>query len=270
MAVHFDVSRKLPIALSIAGSDSGGGAGVQADLKTLAALSVHGTCALTCITAQNPKRVWAIQACSPRLVRAQIEAVWSELRPTAIKTGMLYSAAIIEEVAHALRSKRDVPLVVDPVMVATSGARLLKPNAIAALVTKLLPLARLVTPNLQEAEALVGANLSTVEDLRRAAKQLHEQFGCAALVKGGHLTGLREAVDVLYDGADEFVLTAPFVRGRHTHGTGCTYSAAVTAYLSRGCLLPEAVTQAKEYITQAIVRSQRIGKHWSLNFGCRN
>jgi hydroxymethylpyrimidine/phosphomethylpyrimidine kinase len=266
VGVHLDVSRKLPVALTIAGSDSGGGAGIQADLKTLTDLRVHGTTAITCITAQNPKQVWGIQACKPSIVRAQIEAVFSELPPAAVKTGMLYSSAIIEAVAETLRSRPGSPVVVDPVMVASSGARLLKPTAIAALVTNLLPLATLVTPNLQEAEVLVGACLRTVEDLRRAARDVFERFGCATLMKGGHLRGLKEAVDVFYDGTQELLLRAPFVRGRHTHGTGCTYSAAITAYLARGCSLTTSVTSAKKYITGAIVHSRRVGRHWVLNF----
>ena len=265
MAVHFDVSRKSAIALTIAGSDSGGGAGIQTDLKTFATLGVHGTCAITCLTAQNPVQVRGIEACTASMVSLQIEAVFAELHPGAVKTGMLYSKPIIEAVAESLRSKRGQPLVVDPVMVATSGAPLLKPSAGKTLVRELLPLATLITPNLQETEALLSRTLKTVEDLRAAARQLHERFGCAALVKGGHLRGLRQAVDVLNDGRSEWLLTAPFIRGRPSHGTGCTYSAAITAYLARGVPLPKAVAKAKEFITRAIANSLRVGKHWVLN-----
>ncbi len=257
--------KDLPCALTIAGSDSGGGAGIQADLKTFASLDVHGTSAITCLTAQNPKGVRGIQAGKPEIVRQQIEAVLEELPPAGIKTGMLYSAAIIRAVASVLQTRKLPPLVVDPVMVATSGARLLKPGAIRDLCSKLLPLAALVTPNLDEAEILVEARLKSVEDLRSAARELHRRFGCAALVKGGHLRGLREAVDIFYDGRNELLLQAPFVRDVSTHGTGCTYSAAITGYLALGSKLPQAVEKAKEYITQAIARSRQVGHHSVLN-----
>jgi len=256
---------QLPVALTIAGSDSGGGAGIQADLKTFAALGVHGTSAITCLTAQNPKGVYGIQAASAEIVRRQIRAVFDELRPAAVKTGMLYSAPIIRVVAESLRQHRAVPLVVDPVMVSTSGARLLKPDAVKALCKRLLPLAALVTPNLDEAAILVGAKLSSVTDLRAAARTLHQQFGCAALVKGGHLRGLKQAVDIFYDGRQELLLSAPFIRGVSTHGTGCTYSAAVAGYVARGCPLPRALQRAKEYITRAIARSRSAAGHGVLN-----
>ena len=255
----------LAIALTIAGSDSGGGAGIQADLKTFASLGVHGTCAITCITAQNPEGVRGIQACRPEIVRQQMEAVFAELPPAAVKTGMLYSTEIIRAVAAFFKSGSRPALVVDPVMVATSGARLLKPSAIDLLKRELLPLATLVTPNLDEAEILVGEKLRSVEDLRAAARVLHGRFGCAALVKGGHLRGLKEAVDIFYDGKEELLLSAPFVRGVSTHGTGCTYSAAVAGWLARGCSLNRAVEQAKEYITQAIAGSRVAAGHSVLN-----
>jgi len=257
---------QLPVALTIAGSDSGGGAGIQADLKTFAALGVHGTSAITCVTAQNPRGVYGIQACDVGIVRRQIDAVFEELRPAAVKTGMLYSAAIIRVVANCLRGNRDVPVVVDPVMVATSGAQLLEPAAVKALCGRLLPLATLVTPNLDEAEILIGEKLSSVTDLRAAARVLHARFGCAVLVKGGHLRGLREAVDIYYDGQQELLLSAPFIRGVSTHGTGCTYSAAIAGHLAGGCALPRAVRRAKEYITQAIARSQDAAGHSVLNW----
>jgi hydroxymethylpyrimidine/phosphomethylpyrimidine kinase len=256
---------QLAVALTIAGSDSGGGAGIQADLKTFAALGTHGASAITCITAQNPKGVYGIQACSAEIVRRQIEVVYGELRPAAVKTGMLYSAPIIRVVAESLHRHRGVPLVVDPVMVSTSGAQLLKPAAVKALCTRLLPLATVVTPNLDEAEILVGERLRCVDDLRTAARELRRRFGCAALVKGGHLRGLREAVDIFYDGRQELLLSAPFVQGVSTHGTGCTYSAAIAGHLARGCALPSAVQRAKEYITQAIAQSQAAAGHGVLN-----
>jgi hydroxymethylpyrimidine/phosphomethylpyrimidine kinase len=256
---------RLPVALTIAGSDSGGGAGIQADLKTFAALGCHGTSAITCLTAQNPKGVRGIQASTPTMLRQQIEAVLEELPPSAIKTGMLFSAPLISVVIETVETRQGVPLVVDPVMVATSGARLLKPAAVRMLSERLLPLATLVTPNLQEAEVLSGRSLSDVEDLRLAARRLHERYGAAMLIKGGHLRGLKDAVDIFYDGNEELLLSAPFVGGVSTHGTGCTYSAAITGCMARGMSLRKAVVVAKEFITQAIGQSQMAGKHGVLN-----
>jgi hydroxymethylpyrimidine/phosphomethylpyrimidine kinase len=257
--------RRLPIALTIAGSDSGGGAGIQADLKTFTALGVHGTTAITCLTAQNPTGVRGIQAAAPALVRQQIEAVFAELPPDAIKTGMLFSSAVIREVVRTLAEQPRIPIVVDPVMVATSGARLLQPAAIRALLTGLLPLATLVTPNLDEAAILAGGALKSVEDLRAAGREIYQRFACAVLVKGGHLRGLREAVDLFFDGRRELLLTAPWVRGVSTHGTGCTYSAAIAAWLARGAPLPRAVALAKEHVTAAITGSVRVAGHFALN-----
>jgi hydroxymethylpyrimidine/phosphomethylpyrimidine kinase len=257
--------RRIPIALTIAGSDSGGGAGLQADLKTFGALGVHGLTVVTCITAQNPRQVLGIQPCSVSMVQRQLSALFEQLVPAVAKTGMLYSAGIIHAVADFFRA-RTVPLVVDPVMVSTSGARLLQPAAIQALCRQLLPLATIITPNLSETEALLDVSLSSVEDLRQAAKKLHARFGAAALVKGGHLRGLNEAVDIFYDGSEELLLSAPFVRGLRTHGTGCTYSAAIAAHLARGSSLPEAVVKAKEFITQAIAKSQAAGRQSVLNW----
>lgn len=267
----------MPVALTIAGSDSGGGAGIQADLKTFAALGVHGTSVITSVTAQNPKRVTAIEPCSAAMVRRQLDAVFDELRPHAVKTGMLYSAEIIRTVARRLERTPGIPLVVDPVMIATSERRLLNRDALDALTKKLFRLATLVTPNLPEAAELVGHRIGSVEDMRSAAKEIFRRYGCAALVKGGHLAGSREAVDVLFDGTNEWVLTAPFICGRRLHGTGCTYSAAVTAYLAqigsrrehrdddqRRGLLP-AVTHAKTYISGAIAGARRVQGHWVLN-----
>jgi hydroxymethylpyrimidine/phosphomethylpyrimidine kinase len=257
--------KTIPVALTIAGSDSGGGAGIQADLKTFAALGLHGTSAITCITAQNPRRVTGIQPCNPAIVRRQMKAVFEELPPAAVKTGMLYSEEIIRVVANFFKSRPGVPLVVDPVMISTSGASLLKPSAIRLLTNGLLPLASLVTPNLDEAAVLVGRKLKSVEDLRFAAKEIHRRWRCAALVKGGHLRNSAEAVDIFFDGKNELLLSAPFVKGVHTHGTGCTYSAAITGFLACGEELPDAVAKAKEYISQAIAQSCDVGKHSVLN-----
>lgn len=254
----------LPCALTIAGSDSGCGAGIQADLKAFKALGVHGTSAITCLTAQNPRGVRAVQAASPKIVREQIAAVFAELRPQAMKTGMLYNRAIIAAVADALEEFPKVPLVLDPVMVATSGSRLLQKDAERILRQRLFPRAILLTPNLDEAAALLGRSLTTVEHLRAAARELQAEYGCAVLAKGGHLRGLREAVDIFWDGTHEVMLSAPFVRGVSTHGTGCTYSAAIAAGLARGFPLLQAVELGKNYITSAIANSQRVGKHWVL------
>jgi hydroxymethylpyrimidine/phosphomethylpyrimidine kinase len=253
------LKKKLPVALTIAGSDSGGGAGIQADLKTFAALGVHGTSAITCLTAQNPKGVLGIQPCTPEMLRQQINAVFGELRPAACKTGMLFSAELVNIVAELEQ------LIVDPVMIATSGAKLIDEAAIEAVKNRLLPRAQLVTPNLQEAEVLTGSSIKSETDLRVAARQIHERFGCAALVKGGHLKGLREAIDFFYDGRTELLLSVPFVGGVSLHGTGCTYSAAITAYVALGNSLADAVARGKEFITQAIAQSVRAGKHDVLN-----
>jgi len=253
------------IALTIAGSDSGGGAGIQADLKTFAALGVHGTSAITCITAQSPRGVTGIQPVRAGMVRQQIEAVFAELRPGAVKTGMLFSTDIIRAVAGFFEAAQRPPLIVDPVMVATSGAILLKPSAIRALKDRLLPLATLVTPNLDEAQLLTGRRLRSIEELMDAAMEIHSQFGCAALVKGGHLQLGKDAVDVFFDDEKVTVLKAKRVRGVSTHGTGCTYSAAITAFLARGEKLPPAVGLAKQLITRAISRSQRIARHQVLD-----
>lgn len=253
--------KHIPVALTIAGSDSGGGAGIQADLKTFAALDVHGVSVITCITAQNPRQIRAAEPCRASLVQRQLEAVFDELPPAAVKTGMLCTARLVRAVADGLRRRAQRPLVVDPVLVSTSGAPLLQPAALRVLVAELLPLATLVTPNVPEAERLLGEKLESVEDLRRAAKAFHARFGCAALVKGGHLPDLEEAVDIFYDGQQEWLLRAPFVRGVRTHGTGCTYSAAVTAYLARRVPLARAVQQAKQDITQAIAQCRLAAGH---------
>jgi hydroxymethylpyrimidine/phosphomethylpyrimidine kinase len=247
--------RTAPTALTIAGSDSGGGAGIQADLKTFASLGVHGTSAITCITAQNPRGVGGIQAVRPEIVRRQIEAVFEEFRPAAVKTGMLFSTEIIRVVASFFKNRTTPPLIVDPVMVATSGARLLQSSAVKAMRDDLLPLATLVTPNLDEAVVLIGRKLASVDDLRAAAREIKNRWGCAALVKGGHVKGMKEAVDFFYDGKTELLLTAPFVRDVSTHGTGCVYSAAITGHLARGRHLSRAVELAKQSITNAIAES---------------
>jgi hydroxymethylpyrimidine/phosphomethylpyrimidine kinase len=201
------------------------------------------------------------------MLRQQIEAVFAELPPRAVKTGMLFSAANLRVVADFFKTRTDrprIPLVVDPVMVSTSGARLLAPAAEKVLGASLLPLATLVTPNLAEAEILAGQKIREPEDLRTAAREIFSRFGCAVLAKGGHLSGCREALDIFYDGQSELMLSAPFVRGLSTHGTGCTYSAAIAAALALGCDLPRAVEWGKHFITSAIANSYRMGTHFGL------
>lgn len=254
---------RKPAVLTIAGSDSGGGAGIQADLKTFAALGVHGTSAITCVTAQNPAGVRSVQAIAPERVVEQVKAVRDGFQPRVIKTGMLYSAGIIEAVLEAL-SEFGGMLIIDPVMIATSGAVLLKPSAISALRKRLLPRAFLATPNVHEAEHLIGRRIGSPEELREAARAFHAEFGCAALLKGGHLQRTTTAIDFFFDGKTELLLEAPFVRGVTTHGTGCTYSAAITAYCALGRTLPEAVIAAKEFISNAIASSYLSGDHFVL------
>jgi hydroxymethylpyrimidine/phosphomethylpyrimidine kinase len=191
------------------------------------------------------------------MLRLQMQAVFEGFKPAAIKTGMLYSLALIEQVVKSLGALKCPPLVVDPVMIATSGARLLKPRAMAAMRDRLLPLANLATPNLDEAKVLTDLEIHDVEDLRKAARRLRERYGCAALIKGGHLAG-PEAVDVFWDGTEELLLSAPRVRRVSSHGTGCTYSAAIAGYLGLGCGLSHAVQLGKAYITQAIGQSVRV------------
>jgi hydroxymethylpyrimidine/phosphomethylpyrimidine kinase len=243
---------QTPVALTIAGSDSGGEAGLQADLKTFDRLNVHGACVVTCVTAQNRRAVARLQPSSPRMVRAQLEAVAAAFTLSAAKTGMLHSAAIVREVAAFFRQARSVPLVVDPVIISTSGRRLLQADALASLQGQLLPLATLVTPNVSEAEILTGKKIATLEDLRAAARAIHRAFGCAALAKGGHLAGTNEAVDFLCGVQGEWMFRARRAKVKGLHGTGCTYSAAITAWLAHGRPLDQAVKLAKDYITRAI------------------
>jgi hydroxymethylpyrimidine/phosphomethylpyrimidine kinase len=258
------IARKiLPVALTIAGSDSGGGAGIQADLKTFAALGVHGASAITCLTAQNPKRVLGIEACSPKILRQQLEAVFEELNPRTVKIGMLFSAKNISVVVDFFQNykfkTKNLKLIVDPVLISTSGAKLLQPNAFKTFCEKLLPLATLVTPNLFEAEILSGQKISSIEEMRAAAKKIHSCFGCAVLVKGGHLKNSGKAIDIFFDGKNTIQLSAPFVKNVKTHGTGCVYSAAICAALAQGKNLFQAVQIGKRFITRAISESYKIG-----------
>jgi hydroxymethylpyrimidine kinase/phosphomethylpyrimidine kinase len=248
---------KLPVALTIAGSDSGGGAGIQADLKTFAALGVHGTSAITAITAQNTVDVTEILELPPRTIRAQIDAVMSDLDVRAAKTGMLSSAEIIEAVAEAISDHGIAKLVVDPVMVAKGGARLLRDDAVEALRSKLLPLAMIITPNVPEAEVLLNRSITTLDERRAAARELRQLGPRAVIVKGGHAGG--EATDVYFDGDELIELTAHRIDTLNTHGSGCTFSAAIAAGLARGLEPLAATREAKAFITHAIESALEIG-----------
>ena len=248
----------MKVALTVAGSDSGGGAGIQADLKTFAAHGVHGTSAITAVTAQNSVAVVDYVALEPSMVVAQIEAVATDMPVAAVKTGMLANRAIVEAVASAVERLRLPNLVVDPVMVAKGGDRLLDPAAERAYLEALFPHALLVTPNLMEAGALLGRSLTTLEQMREAARELRARGPRAALVKGGHLEG--DAIDVLCDEEGLLELPAPRIETKNTHGTGCTYSAAIAARLALGASLRDAVRGAKDYVTEAIRRSYSVGR----------
>jgi hydroxymethylpyrimidine/phosphomethylpyrimidine kinase len=247
----------VPRALTIAGSDSGGGAGIQADLKTFSALGVYGMTAITALTAQNTTGVTGIVEMSPEFVRQQIDAVVSDIGVDAAKTGMLSSSPIIEAVADGIRQHRVSQLVIDPVMIAKSGAPLLRPEAREALRHVLLPLALIVTPNLHEAATLVDRKVETLSEMEDAARALHALGPRYVVVKGGHLGGA--AVDVVFDGSRFERLEASRIETPHTHGTGCVFSAAITAGLARGAEAPRAIHDAKAFITQAIVKALTVG-----------
>ena len=261
---------KLPVALTIAGSDSGGGAGIQADLKTFAALGVHGTSAITAITAQNTLGVADILELPAGLVAAQIEAVVEDMGVQAAKTGMLSSSAIIEAVAESVARHRIDRLVVDPVMVAKGGARLLREDAVEALRKRLLPLAAVITPNLPEVEVLLGRPVRSLEERRQAARDLVAMGARAAIVKGGHAQ--TDVTDVFWDGQRLAELEGDRVQTANTHGSGCVFSAAIAAGLARGLDLFSAATEAKAFIQGAIAQALEIGHgHGPVNpmFGRR-
>jgi hydroxymethylpyrimidine/phosphomethylpyrimidine kinase len=249
-----------PVALTIATSDSGGGAGIQADLKAMEANGVFGASALAAITAQNTDTVSQAHALPIDLVVAQIDAVVEDMNVQATKTGMLYTAEIIEAVAERVDAHGLQPLVVDPVMISKSGFKLLKDEAIAPMLETLIPRATLVTPNAHEAAHLTDIEIETVTDLRRAGEALFERGPDAVLVKGGHLNAAEEAIDVLVtpDGAQSFA--TPRIDTQNTHGTGCTYASAIAANLAKGCALPSAVKRAKQYVTGAIRHALPLGQ----------
>ena len=251
---------RVPRAMTIAGSDSGGGAGIQADLKTFGAMGVFGTCAITTITAQNTIGVDSVLETPTSMIEAQIDAIVSDIGADAVKTGMLSSNEIIRCVAERLDRHSLGPTVIDPVMVASTGFRLLRDDAVDAMRTVLIPMATVVTPNSREAAALTELEMNTVDDLKTAAKLLVDEMGAKnAVVKGGHLDG--PATDVLYDGSDFVLFTS-----QNTHGTGCTLASAIAAGLAKGLDVPVAVQQAKDYVTASIRTSFPVGQgHGPLN-----
>jgi hydroxymethylpyrimidine/phosphomethylpyrimidine kinase len=263
--INHRLSTSPPVALTIAGSDSSAGAGVQADLKTFSALGVYGLTAVTCVVAETPGKVSRIEPMSAEIVREQIEVLAKSFPIAAIKTGLLCSSEIIAAVARVIVSltrKIEIPLVVDPVMVATSGDPLLRPDAIKLYETKLFPLATLITPNLDEAARLLGEKAQDRPSMERAARALSKKYGASILLKGGHLAGSK-AIDLLFHRGKITEFAAPFVRGAATHGTGCTYSAAITAGLVSGLSLEASIKRAKKFVTVAI----RKHHHWKNRAG---
>ncbi len=256
--------RSVRRAMTIAGSDSGAGAGIQADLKTFAAFGVYGTSVLTAITAQNTLRVTDVLELPTSIVASQIDAILSDIGTDAVKTGMLSSSAIIRTVADKLREHHIVNLVVDPVMVAKSGDKLLQDEAVEAMRTRLIPLAAVVTPNAPEAQVLTGRKIESLDDARTAAGELVAMGARVAVVKGGHLQG--PATDIMYDGREFRAFTHQRLDTTSTHGTGCTFASAVAAGLARGTPVRDAVSQAKAYVTAAIRNAFPMGKgHGPLN-----
>lgn len=257
------MNRTVEIALTIAGSDSGGGAGIQADLRTFSAFGVYGTSVVTAVTAQNTLGVQEIYPLPSAFVARQIDSVLSDLRPQAVKTGMLANGEIVQMVVAKLRGYRIENLVVDPVMVAKGGKPLLTREARAMVKEELLRLALIVTPNLYEASVLSGVEVKDLDSMRKAARVIHELGASWVLIKGGHLEG-DEVTDLLYDGQGFELFRSPRVKSTNTHGTGCTHSAAIAACLAKGFGVREAVSRAKSYVTRAIESSLSLGQGPSL------
>lgn len=262
-------------ALTIAGSDSGGGAGIQADLKTFQELGVYGMSALTAVTAQNTLGVQGVYPLAPEAVAAQLDSVGSDLPPDAVKTGMLFSSEIIRVVAGKVRQYGwQDRLIIDPVMIAKGGSPLLLQEAVQALIAGLLPLALIITPNLPEAEILTGMKINGLADREEAARLLHQMGPQFIVLKGGHDTAGNEVMDLLYDGREFQYITSPRIATRHTHGTGCTFSAAVASGIALGHSMTDSVHTAKAYIQAAIEDSLNIGAgHGPTNhfaYGNRN
>ena len=254
-----ETGRTLPTALTVAGSDSSGGAGVQADLKTFQALGVYGMSAITAVTVQNTRKVYAVEAVSPQVVHDQITCLFDDIEIHAVKIGMVSSVALIEAIASALSKVSRPPVVLDPVMISKSGYALLEPDARQALQEKLFPIADVVTPNVHEAEALVGGTIKTEAQMRAAAKKIKGHGAKMVVVKGGHLDG-DAATDIVFDGTRFAVLSSERFATRNTHGTGCTFSSAIAAYLAKGDSFFDAARKAKDYVTGAIAHALSIGK----------
>ena len=248
----------MKTALTIAGSDCSGGAGIQADLKTMMMNGVYAMSAITAMTAQNTTGVFAIQESTPEFLHQQLDAIFEDIRPDAVKTGMMASAELIAVTAERLKYYHAQNVVVDPVMVATSGSALMKANALQTLMDSLLPLAALVTPNIPEAQVLSGLTIASREDMLCAAKAISDRCRCAVLVKGGH--SIHDANDLLYASGEVFWFEGKRISNANTHGTGCTLSSAIAANLAKGFALPEAVRRAKDYISDALAAMLDLGK----------
>lgn len=248
---------KMKTALTIAGSDSSGGAGIQADLKTMLANGVYGMSAITALTAQNTMGVTGISEVTPEFLGQQIDAVFTDIFPDAVKTGMTANEKLIEVIAERLNFYEAKNIVVDPVMIATSGARLISENAVEILKQKLLPLAALVTPNIPEAEVLSGVKISNETDMETAARILSDQYGCAVLLKGGHR--INDANDLLYDKGERTWFMGKHIDNPNTHGTGCTLSSAIASNLAKGYRLQQSVRLAKEYLSEALAAMLDLG-----------
>lgn len=248
----------LKIALTIAGSDSGGGAGIQADIKTMLANGVYAASAITAMTAQNTTGVSGIMNSTPDFLAQQLDCVFSDLRPDAVKIGMVSDSSLISVIAEKLKYYKAEKIVVDPVMVATSGARLISENAVETLKTELFPIADILTPNIPEAEILCGEKIDTAEDMMQAAKSISEKYGCAVLMKGGH--ELNDANDFLFSRQKEKWFFGKRIDNPNTHGTGCTLSSAIASNLAKGFSIEESVLRAKEYISEALSDMLDLGK----------
>ena len=248
----------MKTALTIAGSDSSGGAGIQADIKTMTANGVYAMSAITALTAQNTTGVTGIMEVTPDFLKEQLDCIFTDIRPDAVKTGMVSSSALIEVIAERLRFYGAENIVVDPVMVATSGARLISEDAIETLKKELLPLATVITPNIPEAEVLSGRRVNSKEDMERVALEIYEKYGCSVLCKGGH--SINDANDLLYDGQALIWLKGKRIDNPNTHGTGCTLSSAIASGLAKGYDLPTAVKGAKNYISGALAAMLDLGK----------
>lgn len=258
-------------ALTIAGSDSGGGAGIQADLKTFQELKVFGMSALTAVTAQNTQGVQGVFPMEPEAVAKQIQSVGEDIGVDALKTGMLFNAEIIEAVSEKIKQFRWDKVVVDPVMIAKGGASLLQQEAVSAMKEHLLPVCLVVTPNIPEAEVLTGMSIRSMDDKKEAARRIHEMGAKYVIIKGGHDENTNESVDLLFESTGFELFSSPRMNTRNTHGTGCTFSAAIAAQLAKGVSVYEAVSVAKEFIQAAIGEPLSIGKghgptnHWAYN-----